>query len=135
MRDLCATTGGSALELEYYWSNHCVLLTIGVKRFRKIVNFLENADRFHGVWPHWINGKTGRIVPFGRKDDGGDLVESSFLMTSLLCARQYFKDGNAEEKQVAASIDKLWKEMEFDWYRRGGQDVLYWHWSPNYGWK
>lgn len=107
----------------------------GVKRFRKIVNFLENADRFHGVWPHWINGKTGRIVPFGRKDDGGDLVESSFLMTSLLCARQYFKDGNAEEKQVAASIDKLWKEMEFDWYRRGGQDVLYWHWSPNYGWE
>lgn len=93
----------------------------GVKRFRKIVNFLENADRFHGVWPHWINGKTGRIVPFGRKDDGGDLVESSFLMTSLLCARQYFKDGNVEEKQVAASIDKLWKEMEFDWYRRGGR--------------
>ena len=63
----------------------------GVKRFRKIVNFLENADRFHGVWPHWINGKTGRIVPFGRKDDGGDLVESSFLMTSLLCARQVFQ--------------------------------------------
>ena len=38
-------------------------------------------------------GTGGRIVPFGRKDDGGDLVESSFLMTSLLCARQYFKDG------------------------------------------
>lgn len=107
----------------------------GVARLVKIVDYLGKADRFHGVWPHWIDGPTGKVVPFGQKDNGGDLVESSFLMTGLLCVRQYFKDGNETEQKLAADIDKLWKEMEFDWYRNGGQDVLYWHWSPNYGWE
>lgn len=106
----------------------------GVARLTKIVDYLARADRFHGVWPHWLNGPTGKVVPFGEKDNGGDLVESSFMMESLLCVRQYFKDGNAAEKALAAKIDTLWKGMEFDWYRRGGQNVLYWHWSPNYGW-
>ncbi len=107
----------------------------GVKRLQKIVDFLGSADRYHGVWSHWIDGRTGKTKPFGQKDDGGDLVESSFLMASLLCARQYFADGSADEQKLAADIDKLWKEMEYDWYRRDGEDVLYWHWSPNYGWE
>lgn len=109
--------------------------TEGVNRLHKIVDYLSRADRFHGVWPHWLHGPTGKVKPFGRKDDGGDLVESSFMMASLLCVRQYFKDGNEYEKQLAQKIDNLWKEMEFDWYTRGGQDVIYWHWSPNYGWE
>ena len=107
----------------------------GVKRLHKIVDFLAKADRFHGVWPHWIEGTTGKVKPFGQKDDGGDLVESSFLMQGLLCVRQYFANGNDSEKELAAKIDTLWKEMEFDWYTRDGQDVIYWHWSPNYGWE
>ena len=105
----------------------------GVARFHKIVDFLASADRFHGVWPHWMYGKTGKVKPFSQKDDGGDLVESAFLMQSLLCARQYFKDGNDSEKLLAAKIDKLWKEMEWSWYLQG-KDVLYWHWSPKYNW-
>lgn len=107
----------------------------GVERLRKIVGFLSSADRYHGVWSHWIDGKTGKTKPFGQKDDGGDLVESSFLMSGLLIAREYFKDGNEEEKALAADIDKLWREMDFQWYTQGGKDVLYWHWSPNYEWE
>jgi len=107
----------------------------GVERFERIVNFLANADRFHGVWPHWLYGPTGKVKPFGQKDNGGDLVESSFLMQSLLCVRQYFADGSDREQRLAANIDTLWRAMEFDWYRNGGQDVLYWHWSPDYGWE
>lgn len=107
----------------------------GVERLDKIVTYLGNADRFHGVWPHWIDGPTGKVVPFGEKDNGGDLVESSFLMASLIAAREYLKDGNDKEKKVAENIDKLWKDMEFDWYTKGGEDVIYWHWSPNYGWE
>lgn len=107
----------------------------GVNRLNKIVDYLAKADRFHGVWPHWLYGPTGKVKPFGEKDNGGDLVESSFLMQSLLCVRQYFKDGNELEKSLAQKIDVLWKEMEFDWYRNGGKNVLYWHWSPNYGWE
>ncbi len=107
----------------------------GVERLMRIVDYLGRADRFHGVWPHWLYGPTGKVKPFGQKDDGGDLVESSFLMVSLLCARQYFKDGNDKERSLASKIDNLWKDMEFDWYTRGGQDSIYWHWSPNYGWE
>lgn len=107
----------------------------GVERLNKIVDYLARADRFHGVWPHWLNGPTGKVKPFGKKDNGGDLVESSFLMQTLLCVRQYFKDGNETEKALAGKIDQLWKEMEFDWYTRGGQDVIYWHWSPDYQWE
>jgi len=106
----------------------------GRKRFEKIVNFLEKADRFHGAWSHWIYGETGKVKPFGRKDNGGDLVETSFLLQGLLCVRQYFKDGNAEEKNLAQKIDKLWKEVDFNWYRNG-KNVLYWHWSPTYNWE
>ena len=106
----------------------------GVERFEKIVHFLETADRFHGAWPHWWQGETGKVKPFGKNDDGGDLVETSFMIQGLLCVRQYFQNGNVKEKAIAARIDKLWKEVEFDWYRQG-QNVLYWHWSPNNGWK
>lgn len=106
-----------------------------VMRLDKIVDYLAAADRFHGVWPHWIYGPTGRVKPFGKKDNGGDLVESSFLMTGLLIAREYFKEGDEREKALAAKIDTLWREMEFDWYQRDGGDALYWHWSPEYGWE
>lgn len=107
----------------------------GVKRLQQVVDFLSAADRYHGVWPHWLDGRTGKTKPFGSKDDGGDLVESSFLMASLLCVRQYFAQGNSQEQRLAANIDKLWRDMQFDWYRNGNKDVLYWHWSPRYGWE
>ena len=106
----------------------------GVERLQRIVRFLETADRFHGVWPHWWYGATGKVKPFSRKDDGGDLVESSFMAQALLCVRQYFKNGNEAEKAVAQKADQLWKEMDFNWYRNG-KNVLYWHWSPNFGWE
>ncbi len=113
----------------------------GRKHLEKIIHFLETADRFHGAWPHWFNGETGKVVPFGKKDNGGDLVETSFMVQSLLCVRQYYQNGNAEEKALAARVNKLWKEVDFDWYRgpippSGGPRgaVLYWHWSPTYAW-
>jgi hypothetical protein len=106
----------------------------GKTQLEKIVRFLETADRFHGAWPHWWNGETGKVKPFSKNDDGGDLVETSFLIQGLLCVRQYFSNGNDEEKILADRIDKLWREVEFDWYRNG-KNVLYWHWSPANGWK
>jgi len=106
----------------------------GVERMERIVRFLETADRFHGAWPHWWNGETGKVKPFSKKDDGGDLVETSFMIQGLLCVRQYFQSGNEREKLLAKRIDKLWREVEFDWYRNN-KNALYWHWSPNYGWE
>lgn len=104
-----------------------------VKRFEKMVDFLGKADRFHGVWPHWLNGETGKVVPFSKKDNGGDLVETAFLIQGMLTVKEYFKNGNDKEKQLANKIDQLWKEVEWDWYTKG-EDVLYWHWSPTYEW-
>jgi hypothetical protein len=106
----------------------------GRERLQKIVDFLEKADRFHGAWPHWLNGETGKVKPFSRDDNGGDLVETCYMLQGLLCVRQYFKDGNEAEKKLAADIDRLWKDVDFQWYRHG-QNVLYWHWSPDKEWK
>lgn len=108
----------------------------GFEHLKHAIDWLEKADRFHGVWPHWLDGRTGKTVPFGTHDDGGDLVETSFLVQGMLCVRQYFKDGNAEEKALAAKIDKLWKEVEWDWHRGPDKEnVLFWHWSPKHQWK
>ncbi len=106
----------------------------GMVRLEKALHFLETADRFHGAFPHWWNGETGKVKPFGPNDDGGDLVETSYMLQGLLCVRQYFKDGNDAEKSLAQRIDKLWKEVEFDWYQHG-KNVIYWHWSPSKEWK
>ncbi len=108
----------------------------GVERLRKIVDFLADADRFNGVWPHWLNGETGAVKPFSPDDDGADLVETGFLVQGLLTVRQYLEDGNQEEENLAASIDSLWREVEWNHHTKDGEEnVLYWHWSPNVGWK
>lgn len=104
-----------------------------VRHLLKSVRFLAKATAYHGVFPHFLDGDTGRTIPFTRKDDGADLVETSFLIAGLLCARQYF-DGGGEEAELRGRIDALWREVEWDWHRREGSDVLYWHWSPNNGW-
>lgn len=132
------TTGGSGFGL--------MAILVGVergfipredalKRYLKIVDFLEKADRFHGAWPHWLNGETGKVVPFSKKDNGGDLVETAFLVQGLITVAEYFKDGNDKELELATKIDELWKDVEWDWYTKNNGDVLYWHWSPEYGWE
>jgi hypothetical protein len=132
------TTGGSgfgiagllaACERGFITRQACL------QRLTTIVDYLARADRFHGVWPHWLDGPSGKVKPFGQKDNGGDLVESCFLMQGLLCARQYFNGTSDAERALVEKINALWHAMEFDWYTRGGQEVIYWHWSPDYGWE
>lgn len=105
---------------------------VGVERLQRIVTFLGKADRFHGVWPHWMHSD-GRVVPFSANDDGGDLVETSFLMEGLLIARQYLDSTIQPEKEVIDGINDLYRTIDFDFYRNN-QNVLYWHWSPNKEW-
>ncbi len=106
----------------------------GLERLTKIVSFLEKADSFHGVFPHWWNGETGRVVGFSDRDNGGDLVETSFLLQGLLAVHQYYISGSAAEKALASRIDKIWRNVDWNWHRNG-QNVLYWHWSPNHSWE
>jgi len=105
-----------------------------VRHLLKTVNFLLKANSYHGIFPHWMNGATGVTIPFSRKDDGADIVETSYLFEGLLCARQYFNHNNKYENELRNRINWLWEGAEWNWHTRGGLDLLYWHWSPNNGW-
>ncbi len=104
----------------------------GVDRLDKILSFLENADRFHGAWPHWLNGSNGKVIPFSSLDNGGDLVETAFLVQGLICIKEYLQQGTPAETLLASRADDLWKGVDWAWYTQG-QEVLYWHWSPDHG--
>ncbi|WP_026950262.1 glucoamylase family protein [Algoriphagus mannitolivorans] len=132
------TTGGSGFGL--------MAMIVGVERgfisraqalerWSKIISFLKNADRFHGVWPHWLNGETGKTIPFSAKDNGGDLVETAFLIQGLLTVQAYLDPQVPTEKSLIDQITILWEEVEWDWYTKNNSGVLYWHWSPNFGWE
>jgi hypothetical protein len=105
----------------------------GLDRLGMIVTFLETCDRFHGAWPHWLNGSTGKVVPFSENDDGADLVETSYMVEGLLTMRQYLDPIDPAENELIGRITTMLDEVEYDWFTRG-QNVLYWHWSPNNGW-
>jgi hypothetical protein len=107
----------------------------GINRLSKIVNFLQDdADRFHGAWSHWLHGSTGDAIAFSSKDDGADLVETAFMAQGLITVREYLNEEDAAENTIHANINTLLSEIEWNWFTRDAEDVLYWHWSPNYGW-
>ncbi|NND31107.1 MAG: T9SS type A sorting domain-containing protein, partial [Saprospiraceae bacterium] len=105
----------------------------GLARLQTIVEFLGQADRFHGAWSHWLNGNTGSAIPFSARDDGGDLVETSFLLQGLLTARMYFDLDTPEELALRSHITELYEDVDWNWYRRQVNQFLLWHWSPNHG--
>lgn len=108
----------------------------GLTRMQTIVGFLKNtAQKFHGAFPHWLNGTTGVVIPFSTKDNGADLVETSYLVQGLICARQYFNGADAVETTLRDDINTICNGVEWNWFRQGSQNVLYWHWSPNYNWE
>ncbi|MCC6290379.1 MAG: beta-glucosidase [Chitinophagaceae bacterium] len=131
------TTGGTGfgimsviVAVERGW----ITRDTAAKFMRKMVNFLLKANAYHGAFPHWLDGATGKTIPFSRKDDGADLVETSYLFQGLLCARQYFNQDNPVENEFRNKLNWLWTGVEWNWFTRDGQEVLYWHGSPNNGW-
>ena len=133
------TTGGSGFGI--------MAILVGIERnflskadalarISKIVNFLStSAQRYHGAFPHWMNGATGATVPFSPQDDGAALVETSYLLQGLLCARQYFNNpSDPDEMALRDSINNIWHGVDWQWFRQNGQDALYWHWSPDMNW-
>ncbi|QIL38529.1 beta-glucosidase [Pedobacter sp. HDW13] len=131
------TSGGSGfgiMALITGISRNFISRADGLARIQKIVSFLKTADRFHGAYPHWLDGNTGKVIPFSVKDNGGDLVETSFLMAGLITARQYFNGIDAAETTLRADINSIYNGVEWSWYRKDNGNTLYWHWSPNYNW-
>ncbi|TNE71069.1 hypothetical protein EP331_10335 [bacterium] len=106
----------------------------GVERLQKIATFLKNADRFHGVWPHWMNGSTGTTIAFSTNDNGADLVETAFMAEGLITVREFLDANDSAEQTLISDINYLMDTIEWNWFTRDGQNVLYWHWSPDKGW-
>lgn len=132
------TTGGSGFGLMAIVAGlerGFITRSEGLTHFEKVVSFLETCDRYHGAWPHWLNGSTGRVQPFSQKDNGADLVETAFLVQGLLTVRQYLDPKNTTEKALIDRITVLWETVEWDWFTKDGEEVLYWHWSPDYNWE
>jgi len=131
------TTGASGfgfLNILVGIENQFITRSEGINQLETALNFLENADRFHGAWPHWMNGNNGKVIPFSMLDNGGDIVETAFLCQALICVREYFKSGSFKEQDLAQKADELWKGVQWNWYTNGGNH-LYWHWSPDYEWQ
>ncbi len=131
------TTGGSGFGMmaiivatERKW----ITREQAVERLLTIVEFLSKADHYHGMFPHWLHGATGKTIPFSRNDDGADIVESSFLFQGLLCVKEYFSGADAKETRLRNLVNGLWRDADWTWFTRGGMSVLFWHWSPYQGW-
>lgn len=133
------TSGGSGfgiMAIPVAVNRNFITRAQGLARIQTIVTFLKNtAQTFHGAYPHWLNGTTGVVIPFSTKDNGADLVETSYLIQGLLCARQFFNDAGAAETNLRNDINTICNRVEWNWFRNGTQNVLYWHWSPNYNWE
>ena len=77
-----ATTGGTGfgiMAVIVAVNRKWISRDTAARSLLKMVKFLSKADSYHGVFPHWLNGATGKTIPFSRKDDGADLVETSYL--------------------------------------------------------
>ncbi|MCG9972200.1 glucoamylase family protein [Christiangramia crocea] len=123
------TTGGTGFGLASFPAaveRGWVTRDEAVTRLEKILDFLEKAPTYHGAYSHWYLGSTAQARPFSQLDNGGDLVETAFLMQGLLICREYF-----DENDIQSRITEIWENVEWTWYTNGN-DVLYWHWSPEY---
>jgi len=137
-RDMCAVgaSGFGLMNIIVGVERGFVSRAEAAVRILKILTFLdEKAGRYHGAWSHWLNGTTGQTIPFSEYDDGGDIVETAYLIQGMLTVRQYFDSDDSVETEIRSKITQMWEEVEWDWYLRyPGGEALYWHWSPNYGW-
>lgn len=133
------TTGGSgfgAMAIVTGVHRNFISRSEGLDRMQKIVGFLKNkAQRYHGAYPHWLNGNTGSTLPFSAKDNGADLVETSLLLQGLLTARQFFDGTDQAETSLRSDINSIWQEVDWNWFRKNNENVLYWHWSPDFDWE
>ncbi len=134
--DLAATggTGFALMAIVVAAERGWITRGQALERLGAMLDVLGRATCYHGALPHFLDGRTGATLPFSHKDDGGDLVETSFLCMGLLTARQYFDRDSPAESRLRQATTWLWEEVEWDWYARGARSVLYWHWSPNNGW-
>jgi len=133
--DLCAigVTGFGLFNLGVGVERKFITRVQGINRALKILRFLSTkVQRHYGAFPHWVNGTTGKLIKFGKKQDGIDIVETAFLAQGLLFLREYFNRKTNSEKAIRRLTNKLWREIEWDRFVK--DDSLMWNWSPKSNW-
>ncbi len=132
------TTGGTGfgiMSMLAAVNRNFITRNDALTRIKMIVDFLQNkCTNYHGAYAHWINGSTGQTQPFSAQDDGADIVETAYLLQGLLCAREFFNNNSPAETDIRNNINNVWDAMDWNWFRKDNENVLYWHWSPNFGW-
>ena len=126
-------SGGAVMAIIVAVERQWIERREALERLSRMLAFLESADCYRGAFPHYLNGVTGEEVAFWEGNSGGDIVETAFLITGLLCARQYFAQMTPEEMSLRLRIDRLWHRVEWDWFT-GGEDALIWHWGYKHAW-
>ncbi len=101
-----------------------------LERITRICDFLSRTSTYQGAFPHWMNGTTGETIAFSPNDDGGDLVETAFLMVGLICAREYFR---ADGPGLAEKIDAMWRAVRWNGFCPSPEKLM-WHWRPTHPW-
>jgi hypothetical protein len=105
-----------------------------LERITTMVQSLMKTKRFHGAFAHFIDAGTCEVIPFGPRDDGADLVETALLLQGLICARQYFERTSLGEMRFRTLANNVIDGVQWDWFTRGKDGALFWHWSPKYKW-
>lgn len=101
-----------------------------IERTVKAVRWLGKADRYKGIWSHW-HSPDGKAFPFGNQVEAGDAVETSFLITGLIAAQEYFNGGTELEKEISDSVTSFINTIDWNHYTNG-ENHLYWIWhTPN----
>lgn len=50
------------------------------------------------------------------------------LFQGLLTARAYFKNNTETENKLRSDITRLWKAIDWNWFRKeSSENALYWH--------
>ncbi len=135
-KDYCAigATGFGIMTIPAAIERGFITRQAGLNRMLKMVDFLKNkVSSYKGVFPHYVNGKTGAVIASGNLD-GWDVVETSFLMMGLLTARQYFDGSSADETNLREDINSLYQNIDWAYYTKEGQNALFWSWNPTGGW-
>lgn len=100
----------------------------GLNQILKVVKFLDTADRYHGSWSHWYDSN-GNTLAFGNQTAAGEIVETAFVMTGLIAAKEYFNGADEKEVELRNYVDKFWNEI--DWSNFVYNDKLYWIWHSD----
>ena len=126
-------TGFGALAILVACERGWVRRPLALGRFHHMLDCLEQAERYHGIYPHFMRGDTGATVPFTSLDDGADLVETAFLFQGLLGVRAYFNARDSAEARLRERITQLWEDAQWSFHVQPGRTALTWHWSPTHG--